>query len=154
MVSEAIGDRFSSGNIEAGKSFLEKIIQVPISIPKAQPEALKNLCFSFVEQSINSCNIALSEEEIKRFVFQFTTHILSEINTPRQIVRFGNAISFSLPLLINEVNTIDLLLIEAIKIFFPEHYSLIKNKPEYFIGGYNGFMYGSENEKKEELKKN
>lgn len=153
MVSEAIGDRFSSGNIEAGKSFLEKIIQVPITIPKAQPEALKNLCFSFIEENIKSSNINLTEEEIKRFVFQFTTNILSEINTPRQVVRFCNSISFSLPLLINEVNTIDLLLIEAIKIFFPLHYNLIKNEPEFFIGDYNGFIYGSENEKKDELRK-
>lgn len=152
MVAEAIGERFGSGSIESGESFLEKIIQVPINIPKAQPEALKKFCFLLVENAINSSKIELSEEEIKRFVFQFSSHLLSELDTPRLAARFGNAISFALPLLKGEINTVDLLLIEAIKIFYPKHYRLIKNESEYFIGDYNGFGYGSDEDKKAELR--
>lgn len=152
MVSEAIGDRFGSGNIEAGRSFLEKIIQVPLTIPKVQPEALKNLCFSLVENNLNLSKITLSDDQIKRFVYQFTSHILSEIDTPRHAVRYGNTISFSLPLLKDEVNTVDLLLIEAIKTFYPKHYNLIKSEPIFFIGDKENFLFGNDAEKKEDLK--
>src|SRR5690606_33695923 len=41
MVSAAIGERFGAGNQKSGQNFLEKIIQVPLKIPVAQPEALK-----------------------------------------------------------------------------------------------------------------
>ena len=39
MVAAAIGERFGTGDLKSGASFLEKIIQVPLNIPKAQPEA-------------------------------------------------------------------------------------------------------------------
>lgn len=137
MVSAAIGERFGAGTQTSGQNFLEKIIQVPLKIPTAQPEALKQFCFELVNKAINSNNISLTEEEVRRFVSEFTSNILIRLNTPRLAVRYGNTLSFSLPLLDGEVNLVDLMLIEAIKIFYPSHYEFIKTNPEYFIGSYS-----------------
>jgi len=41
-----------------------------------------------------------------------------------------------------EVNDVDFMLIEAIKIFFPEFYELIKNNPNYFISEYKNSYNG------------
>lgn len=142
MVAAAIGERFGAGNTKSGASFLEKIIQVPLNIPKAQPEALKKFCFNMVDNAFNANNLDLPEEEVQRYVYQFTTNVLPQLSTPRLAVRYGNTISFSIPLLNGEVNMIDLLLIEAVKIFYPSHYEFIKNNAHYFIGSYKE-MFGT-----------
>jgi len=153
MVSAAIGERFGAGNQKSGQNFLEKIIQVPLKIPVAQPEALKQFCFQLVEKAINSNNISLTEDEVRRFVSEFTSNILIKLDTPRLAVRYGNTLSFSLPLLAGEVNLVDLMLIEAIKIFYPSHYEFVKSNPEYFIGSYSErFSYGKDTDKVRSLK--
>jgi predicted KAP-like P-loop ATPase len=153
MVSAAIGERFGAGNQKSGQNFLEKIIQVPLKIPVAQPEALKQFCFQLVDKAINSNNISLTEDEARRFVSEFTSNVLIKLETPRLAVRYGNSLSFSLPLLAGEVNLVDLMLIEAIKIFYPSHYEFVKSNPEYFIGSYSErFSYGKDNDKVSSLK--
>jgi hypothetical protein len=82
-----------------------------------------------------------------------TTSILIKLDTPRLAVRYGNTLSFSLPLLAGEVNLVDLMLIEAIKIFYPRHYEFVKSNPEYFIGSYSDrFSNGKDNDKVNSLK--
>lgn len=153
MVSAAIGERFGAGNQQSGQNFLEKIIQVPIKIPVAQPEALKQFCFGLVNKALNSNNIQLSEDEARRFVSEFTSNVLQKLDTPRLAVRYGNTLSFSLPLLYGEANMIDLMLIEAIKIFYPDHYAFIKTNPEYFIGSYSdSSSHGKDNDKINSIK--
>src|SRR5690606_21652158 len=85
MVAAAIGDRFGSGNKEAGEHFLEKIIQVPLNIPKAQPKALQAFCFQLINAAI--AGIDISREEMQRFGLQFTTNVLPRLKTPRLAVR-------------------------------------------------------------------
>lgn len=152
MVASAIGGKFGEGDKKAGENFLEKIIQVPLTIPKAQPEALKKFCFELVENALNSNDIKLSEDEVGRFVFRFTSNLLNRLNTPRLAVRYSNTLSFSLPLLYKEVNTIDLMLIEGIKIFYPEYYNLVKENPDLFLGSYSTTHRGvSQNQAKIDL---
>lgn len=149
MVASAIGERFGSGDKKAGESFLEKIIQVPLNIPKAQPDSLKKFCFSLVNNALNINEVSLTEEEVKRFVYQFTTNVLPRLTTPRLAVRYGNTLSFAIPLLKGEVNMVDLMLIEALRVFYPEYYCFVKDNSTYFIGSYDR---SSNNQKKDEIK--
>lgn len=155
MVAAAIGERFGEGNQKSGRNFLEKIIQVPLKIPVAQPEALKKFCFELIDNAIESNNVKFNESEIRRFVSEFTSNILPKLDTPRLAVRYGNTLSFSLPLLNGEVNLVDLMLIEAIKIFYPGYYEFIKLNPEFFIGAYSErFSQGKDNDKMNSIKEN
>lgn len=155
MVSSAIGERFGQGDQKAGLSFLEKIIQIPLKLPLAQKTALKDYCFKLIEQSLDNSDIALSEEEAQEFSRKFTSNFLFRLTTPRLAVRYGNTLSFSLPLLRGEVNYVDLLLIEAIRVFYPEIYDFIKYQPDFFIGTYgeSSFPNNGNNEKVEKFKK-
>jgi len=148
MVAAAIGERFGAGDSKSGASFLEKIIQVPLNIPKAQPEALKKFCFNMVDNAFNANKLDLPKEEVQRYVYQFTTNILPRLGTPRLAVRYGNTISFSIPLLNGEVNIIDLLLIEAVKIFYPAHYDFIKTNSHFFTGSYREMVGGGRDQGK------
>lgn len=137
MVASALGERFGSGDKTAGVSFLEKIIQVPLNIPKVQPDSLKNFCFNLFNKALHVNDITLTEEEVRRFVYQFTTNIIPRLTSPRLAIRYGNTLSFIMPLLKGEVNMIDLMLIEALKVFYPEHYYLVKDNSTYFIDSYS-----------------
>lgn len=148
MVSAALGDRFGSGNQNSGQNFLEKIIQVPLKIPVAQPSALQKFCFDLINKSLQENKIDLTEIEGRNFGNEFNYNILIMLTTPRLAVRYSNTLSFSMPLLRGEVNMVDLMIIEAIKIFYPRFYELIKENSEYFIGGYsNPYSYERNTEK-------
>jgi len=151
MVASAIGERFGSGDNKSGTSFLEKIIQVPLTIPKAQPEALKKFCFDLIDHSLKINSVNIPKEDVQRFVYQFSTNVLPRLDTPRLAVRYGNTLSFSIPLLNGEVNMVDLMLIEAVKIFYPEHYSFIKQNPGYFIDPYDNPVFGNDNSKSSKI---
>jgi predicted KAP-like P-loop ATPase len=154
MVSSAIGERFGEGNSISGQNFLEKIIQIPLKIPVAQPEALSKYCYKFIDDCYNENKLNLSETQLERFGRQFNSNILIRLKTPRLAVRYGNSISFAVPLLKGEVNIVDLWLLEAVKIFYPAFYEFIKSNPTFFIGGYNKrFSGGNDEDKKNLLKK-
>ncbi len=147
-VSKSIEEKFSSTHLNAGRNFLEKIIQVPLELPKAQPDALRDYCFEMINHILEINNINLPDGEERRFALLFTTHLLNKFDTPRSIVRYANSLSFSIPLLAGEANIVDMMLIEAIKINFPNLHSYIKENPEHFIGDYkNVFEEFDENRK-------
>ena len=156
MVASAIGERFAKGDQESGYNFLEKIIQVPLELPQAQVDALKQFCYDLVDSVIEESKIEFTTVEVQRFNSQFLSNILPRLNTPRLAVRYANSLSFSLALLKDEVNHIDLMLIEAVKIFYPEHYDFIKNNSRFFITSYikdRDFDFDNVDEKKEDLEK-
>ncbi|MGL1889921.1 MAG: KAP family NTPase [Reichenbachiella sp.] len=153
MVASAIGSRFGQGNQKSGENFLEKIIQVPLKVPQAQPEALKQYCFELVDKAINESGLELSKDEVRRFVSEFSENVLIKLKTPRFAVRYGNTLSFSIPLLKDEVSHVDLLLIEALKIFYPQHYDFVKNNPAYFLSSYSS-RNGSVNSEEHKVRAN
>lgn len=151
-VSKSIEEKFGSTNLNAGRNFLEKIIQVPLALPKAQPDALRDYCFEMINNMLIINNLNLPDEEEKRFALLFTSHLLNKFDTPRSIVRYANSLSFSIPLLAGEANIVDVMLIEAIKITSPNLYSYIKENPEYFIGDYKNILGKPDEDKKNTIK--
>ena len=153
MVASAIGERFGKGDAKAGHNFLEKIIQIPLKIPKAQKASLKNFCFNIVDSAIERSKINFTEKDAQRFVGNFSSHVLSRLTTPRLAIRYGNSLQFSLPILNGEINNVDLMLIESIKIFFPDVYQFIKLNPDIFTGkNSNSYDLRRDNSKIEKTK--
>ena len=52
LVAAALGQKYGSGDMVAGTSFLEKIIQVPLTLPPADELALRQLTFEGVEATL------------------------------------------------------------------------------------------------------
>ncbi|MDR2038583.1 MAG: KAP family NTPase [Bacteroidales bacterium] len=152
VVSKSIADRFGDGDTESGRNFLEKIIQVPLNLPKAQPEALRDYCFELINGIFETIQLDLPKDEGRRFVSLFTTHLLNKFETPRMVVRYSNILSFSIPMLAGEANFVDLMMMEALKIIYPQIYKFVKENPEYFIGDYENALGESDEDKKNVLK--
>ncbi|HUC95385.1 MAG TPA: P-loop NTPase fold protein, partial [Candidatus Saccharimonadia bacterium] len=153
MVAAAIGERFAHGTSTSGQNFLEKIIQVPLRIPQALSADLLDFVFELLNKILAENEIDLGKDEEQNIGLIIASNVLPRIKTPRLAIRYANSLSFLIPLLKGEVNLSDLILFEAIKIFYPKHYDFIKEYPRYFIETYTAqFSNGRDNEKVEEFK--
>ncbi|HEY9602829.1 MAG TPA: P-loop NTPase fold protein [Allocoleopsis sp.] len=134
MVATVLEEKYGYGDRETGRSFIEKITQVSLPLPKADTLALRELCITGVYEAIQQANIQLTTGQSKRFVENFITGLEIRLQTPRRAKRYINALIFALTLLKNEVNTVDLMLIEGIRVFYPKLYYVIREYPEIFVG--------------------
>jgi predicted KAP-like P-loop ATPase len=125
-VAKSLGERYGAGDEASGRAFLEKIIQVPLKLPVAMKEDLRSLCFQQVDQAISAAGIELTKEDVGGFVSGFDRGISIRLDTPRAAKRYGNGLMFALPMLKGEVNIVDLLLIEAVRAFYPAVYDVIR----------------------------
>ncbi len=136
MVAAVLAENYGYGNQETGRSFIEKITQVSLPLPEADILSLRELCITGVHEAIQQADIQLSEGQAKRFVENFIIGLEIRLQTPRRAKRYINALIFALTLLKNEVNTVDLMLIEGIRIFYPKLYYVIREYPEIFVSSY------------------
>lgn len=150
MVASALSERYGSGDIKAGRNFLEKIIQVPLNLPKADRLALLEYCMVGIEEVLKDANIQISEEQFRyHFLNHFIEGLEIRVKTPRMVKRYINALAFSLPILKGEVNSPDLMLIEGMRLFYPVLYDVVKNNPEIF--SVSPFTYNREDYKQRSL---
>ena len=115
-----------------GEEYLEKIIQVPIELPLINKISIRNMLI----EELNTILIGTPEELFDKTYWGnvFWDGIDFFINNVRDIKRLTNAIRITYPSVKGEVNPIDFIAIETIRIFCPEVYYVIKNNPDKFCG--------------------
>lgn len=133
MVAAALGDKYGEGGHAAGRSFLEKIIQVPLHLPPADVIELRKLTFDGANAALSLSGVALTEDQVQAFIRHFVDGIEPQLQTPRQAKLYGNALAFALPLLKGEAHPVDLMLIEGIRVFYPKLYGVIRDNPDLFL---------------------
>ncbi|CAJ3967924.1 KAP P-loop protein [Burkholderia pseudomallei] len=135
VVSAALGERYGAGDSLAGRSFLEKIIQVPLHLPPADENSLRQLALEGIQNALNQADIELTQPQVDTFIRHFDDALLPRLETPRRAKLFSNAVMFALPILKNEVNPVDLMLIEGIRVMYPNLYTGIRDNPALFLRG-------------------
>jgi predicted KAP-like P-loop ATPase len=129
-VAAALGSKYGEGNVKAGYDFLEKIVQVPLRLPAASGNALRRFFLREVDRVLSKAQIELSEGQVHSFVDGFDRGFGRAVTTPRMAKRYANALAFGIPLLAGEVSIVDLLLIEAMRVFYPSLYDFVKMHSE------------------------
>ena len=115
-----------------GARYLEKIIQVPFEIPLIDRSALQHALSARLDTVLGHYpGIALDRE---RWGEVYVFGIVPLIRVPRDVVRYINAISVTFPAVADEVNPIDFFAIEAIRIFLPKLYDLIRSNESKVTG--------------------
>ena len=135
VVSAALGERYGAGGAAAGRAFLEKIVQVPLHLPPADQVSLRSLTIEGVVAALNQAEIDLTQHQGEAFARRFDDVLLQKIETPRRAKLFSNALMFALPILKGEVNPVDLMLIEGIRVIYPNLYVAIRENPDLFLQG-------------------
>lgn len=135
VVSAAIGQRYGAGDTAAGKRFLEKIVQVPLRLPPPDKIELRKLTFDGINEALSVAEITLPQPSVDAFVRHFVDGLEPQLRTPRQANLYRNALTFALPLLKGETHPVDALLIEGIRVFYPNLYIAIRDNGNRFIRG-------------------
>jgi len=115
-----------------GEDYLEKIVQVPFDLPLVDRLSIR----SFFFERLNS---VLAGVESKDFDEVYWGNVFLEgvdklIETPRDVVRLTNTLAITFRAVAGEVNPVDFIAIESLRIFCPEVYSSVRNNREMFCG--------------------
>lgn len=130
MVANAIGERFTAienERAQAGQSFLEKIVQVPLDLPAIPRSALGRFAFEAIDEALRTAGVQLTESQSHDFAQIFSDGIGIRLKTPRMAKRYANAIAFALGINKGEVHEVDMMLIEGIRVFYPNAYQALKH---------------------------
>jgi hypothetical protein len=132
MVAAALKQRYISDE-ETGHGFLEKIVQVPLRLPKTPKEVLLGFCRERIEESTESLSITLDTAQ-SRLLDEYFGLFSELLQTPRQCKRIDNALIFAFALLKGEANAVDLIVIETLRALAPKLYEIIRSNGDYFLG--------------------
>jgi predicted KAP-like P-loop ATPase len=133
IVSEAFEDKYPSRHRESGQRFLEKLVQVPLHLPTVDKLPLRQLCFKSAKEVLKEYKIKMTDEQVQTYVKHFKDGVEVRLKNPRMVNRYKNALTFSLPILKGEVNPVDLMLIEGIRVFYPKLYEVVRDNPDLFL---------------------
>lgn len=115
----------------SGEDYLEKIVQVPFELPIPDKYSLRNLLLKKIDLILGETSIELFDRNYWNGVYLMG--IEPFIDTPRDIVRLINTLSVTYPPVKGEVNPVDFIAIEAIRVFCPVIYDLIRKNEKMFI---------------------
>lgn len=105
-----------------GNEFIKKIVQYSVNLPPISQDALSQLLDTYLSESLGD----LSESEQSRIGYIWLLVLKHYIRTPRDIRLFANSVIFALSSLRDVVDKVDLLTLEALRIFEPRIYQFIR----------------------------
>lgn len=121
---------------QSGKEYLEKIIQVPFNIPKAEVSKVHQVLFKNIKNILNSDESVNSKFDVERWEEVFYDGLNKYFKNLRDVYRFTSTLKFHFNLLkgreVFEVNPVDLIAIETIRVFEPKLYHEIFINKEVF----------------------
>lgn len=154
-VSKALSKRFPQSEDEgnAGQEFIEKIIQIPLHLPLIERESLNDMILQGIQGVIDSNKIEISQDEVNRFRAVFDEHLAPRIKTPRMVKRYLNSLNFTVPLVANEVNITDFLILEGVRMLQPDIYLKLRDSKALLTGNlfHIWIQSDSDDEKKQVL---
>ncbi len=139
LAEKAVESKFPS----EGPHYLEKIIQVSFDLPMPEYDDLVEMVGTGLHQIVGE----ISEAENMHSVNMFHEVVMKEVKSPRDAVRYLNALSVTWPSVKCEVNVGDFIAIEAIRVFQSGLYHSIRANPQLLCGKENTSCHGVRTEK-------
>jgi predicted KAP-like P-loop ATPase len=120
---------------QSGFDYLDKIVQVPFELPLPEREALRALLIGSLHEIVGEVDEDLFDAE--QFNALLHRGLLKLLKTPRDIVRLTNSLRVTYGAVRGEVNVVDFVALEALRVFTPSVYDRIRTRPDMFgvLGG-------------------
>ena len=132
---DLVEDKLNDGK-QQGRDYLEKIIQVPFDIPQIEVSRLHQLLFKRLDVIIERDQSATSMFDNGYWGNVFYGSLKYYFDNLRNVYRFTSTLSFHFSLLKGkkafEVNPVDLIAIECLRVFEPDVYKEISRSKETF----------------------
>ena len=122
-------EKVQEGN---GNEYLEKIIQIPISLPEVKKDKINIVLFNKLDELLEVSGVKFFDQSYWQAVFPKC--IEPFINNLRDINRLYNVISFKLNSISSETNFVDIVAISTIETFCPQIYQWIKDNRGILVG--------------------
>lgn len=121
-----------------GEAYLEKIVQAPFQLPVVSRQKLH-------DKLVNDLNLVLGGDTAVPLDNHYWGNVYHEgleplITKPRDIVRIVNALVVTYPAVRDEVNPVDFIALEFLRVFLPDTYATIRDHREHFAGYSNPGM--------------
>lgn len=132
-----------------GEEYLKKIIQESFTLPKPDEQGLRNILFSELEETIKGVygEVKLEGEDKRRWEQIVYAGFPNFFATIRDINRYINSLRLNWTILgKDDINMIDFIAIEALRIFAPLLYTSISSNKTLFTGMENSYMPSTRNE--------
>lgn len=133
MVAAAVAAQYGSGDPGDGQRFLEKIVQLPLHLPHLDRPSITEYTFDLLVQTLREVDVTLTPEQLQRLSEVLRDDIMAAVQTPRQAKRYANAVAFALPILRGETDPVDVLLVEALRVLYPQTFELVRGQPDLFL---------------------
>lgn len=127
QVEDAIGpDRAT------GQAYLEKIVQQPFDLSAPPAEKVRELLLEGLTQKLD--NVPTGPFSVDRWAEVFPEVVNPLITNVRDTKRYLAAVESTIRAVGSEVNLVDLLALEAVRLFMPSAFALIASSPAIFVG--------------------
>jgi len=123
MVAKALDESGTDG-----AAFIEKIVQVPFELPMPGGEPLIQMLTGEIDQLIKGIPEGRWDQEHWHRIFQFGGRIF--FNTPRDVIRFINTLKLTFPAVQDNVDPVDFIGIEMLRVFRPEVYDSVRRNQD------------------------
>lgn len=123
--------------------FLEKIFQFEFTLPDFDTDVLKKQVFTLIKEFTDSDESDILEKAIidNRFLNIYTGFIDSPITNMRDVKRYVNSFKVAYERLKGEVDLVDLMNVELLKLKFPTIYDLLVAKWNIFLTSKNYYTH-------------
>ncbi len=132
---DIVEDKMNDGR-QLGRDYLEKIIQVPFDIPRIETTRIHSLLFDKMDKIIEQDNSAAKMFDSSRWGNIFYGSMSVYFDDLRSVYRYTSTLSFHFTLFKGqsafEVNPVDLMAIECLRVFEPDLYNEIVRAKEIF----------------------
>ena len=121
-----------------GERYLEKIIQATFELPLIDRVELRAALFKRLDEVLGDVADGLFDQSYWENVYHDGIDPLMQ--TPRDVVRFTNTLSVTYPPVRGEVNPVDFIALESLRVFLPVLYDTVRTNPERFLGLSRGYL--------------
>ncbi len=135
IVAQVLGKEYE-GNSE-GVRFLEKIVQLPLHVPRIDESLLKGIMLTDLYQLLDGLGVQPAAEDSYRLQVALERYVWPQVQTIRAGKLLLSALEFAIPALPAEVNIADVVLIEALRVFSGSAYKFVSAHKEIFLEGVN-----------------
>lgn len=130
---EIVGKALAHYVPDQGRSYIEKIVQVPFAMPDVEQERLDRVLFEGIDKVLQPIDPDRFDKH--RWGNTYYGGIRSLIRSPRDVVRFIDTLSVSYPAIRHEVDAIDFVAMEVFRVFVPSvHLMIAANSGRFGVG--------------------
>ena len=130
QVARALDPEFSN----AGTEYLEKIVNVPLDLPKVSDQRLHKYSLDILNKSVGEGE----DNDFRRFREAYDRILFKYVTSPRTSKKIANACAIARPMLSDITNLDDMLVVETVRVLNPELFHFIKFNSSLLLKSYTG----------------